>query len=84
MAQSIAEVSRERKAGLKRLQKASLTLDAQQEKVEREVKRLLNRKRSVPEAADMTRVLTLMQGVSAALDGMASIASDLRQLYERG
>lgn len=78
---SFAEVSRTRKAGLKRLQKASLELDAAQEKVEREVKRLLVRKNSIPEAADMTRVLSLIGGVSGALDNISMIANDLLQLY---
>ena len=80
---TLAEVSRQRKEGLKRLQKASLTLDAAQEKVEREVKRLLTRKRAIPEAQDMTRILSFMGGVSQALDSMATIANDLLQMYGR-
>lgn len=78
---TLQEVARNRKEGLKRLQKASLTLDAQQEKVEREVKRLLSRKRSIPEAADMTRVLTLISGTGQALDNMTAVANDLLQSY---
>lgn len=80
---TLAEVSRVRKEGLKRLQKASLALDASQEKVEREVKRLLTRKRAIPEASDMQRVLTLMGAVSTSLDAMATIANDLLSLYGR-
>ena len=80
---TIAEVARSRKEGLKRLQKASLALDAQQEKVEREVKRLLSRKKFVPEAADMTRVLGLIAQVSASLDAITGVAQDLLQLYGR-
>jgi hypothetical protein len=80
---TLAEVARTRKEGLKRLQKASLQLDAAQEKVERETKRLLTRKKAVPEAADMTRILSLISGVSASLDNIAGIAQDLLSLYGR-
>jgi len=80
---TLSELARQRKDGLKRLQKASLTLDAQQEKVEREVKRLLNRKKAIPESADMTRIITLLVGVSTALDSMAAIANDNLAMYGR-
>ena len=78
---TLAEVARNRKEGLKRLQKSSLTLDAQQERVEREVKRLITRKRSVPEAGDMVRVLTLISSVAQSLDNMTAVANDLLQSY---
>jgi hypothetical protein len=78
---TLAEVSRQRKEGLKRLKRASLALDASQEKVEREVNRLLSRKRSVPEQADMSRVLALIQGTATALDGIGQIAQDLFTSY---
>ena len=78
---TLAELARQRKEGLRRLQKASLNLDAQQEKVEREVKRLLTRKKSIPESSDMQRVLGLISNVSTALDGISQVANDLLQLY---
>lgn len=80
---TLSEIARQRKEGLKRLQKASLVLDAQQEKVEREVKRLLNRKKSIPESADMTRVLGLIQSVTSSLDSIATVANDLLTMYGR-
>jgi len=78
---TLAELARTRKEGLKRLQKASLDLDYKQERVEREVKRLLVRKKAVPEASDMTRVLGLIKEVSAALDAIDRVANDLLRLY---
>lgn len=80
---TLAVIARERKEGLKRLQKASLNLDAAQEKVEREVKRLLVRKRAIPESEDMVRVLSLISGTSNALDNMATVAQDLLNMYAR-
>jgi hypothetical protein len=78
---TIGQKVRVRKEGLRRLQRASLSLDAAQEKVEREVKRLLNRKKSIPEAADMERVLALIAQTSGALDAMSSIARDNLNSY---
>lgn len=80
---TLAVIARERKEGLKRLQKASLSLDASQEKVEREVKRLLVRKRAIPESEDMVRVLSLISGTSNALDNVATVAQDLLNMYVR-
>lgn len=80
---TLAEVARQRKEGLKRLKKASLTLDAAQEKAEREIVRLINRKKSVPEASDMVRVLSFITGVSQALDQLAGVANDLLNMYGR-
>lgn len=80
---TLSSVIRERKQGLKRLAKASLSLDAEQEKVEREIKRILVRKRAVPEAADMSRILGLISGVSVALDAMYATTNDLYQMFTR-
>lgn len=80
---TLQEIARQRKEGLKRLQKASLMLDAAQEKVEREVKRLLTRKRAIPEASDMTRVLSFIGAVSTSLDNISTIANDLLSMYGR-
>ena len=80
---TLAAVARERKEALKRLQKASLKLDYQQEIVEREVKRLLNRKKSIPEAADMQRVLGQIASVAAALNDITGIAKELLSLFSK-
>lgn len=74
---TIASVARERKQQLRELMVASLKLDAAQEKLEREVKRIINRKRSVPEMADAERLTTLAQGVESALASMVSTISSV-------
>ena len=70
---TLAQVSRERKGQLRQLLLASRKLDAVQEKLEREVKRLANRKTSVPEVSDAERLTTMAQGVDAALGNMVSV-----------
>jgi len=51
----------------------SRKLDAAQERLEREVKRLITRKKSVPELADAERVTQMAQAVEGALGGMVSV-----------
>lgn len=70
---SIAEVARQRKGQLRSLMVASRKLDAAQEALEREVKRLINRKQSVPEVLDAQRLLSLARATDGALDGMISV-----------
>lgn len=60
---------------------ASRRLDAAQETLEREVKRLLTRKRSVPELADAERLATLAQAVDTALGGMTAVISSVSQSW---
>lgn len=74
---TLASVARDRKAQLRQLMVASRTLDAKQEALEREVKRLLTRKRSVPELADAERLATMAQAVEGALGNMASVISSV-------
>lgn len=78
---TLAEVARNRKNALKELQKKSLTLDAKQEIVEREVKRLLVRKRSIPEAADIQRVISQITAVSSALSDMLMKCRDILAMF---
>jgi hypothetical protein len=54
---TLAEVSRQRKSQLRQLMVASRKLDSRQESLEREIKRLVNRKKSVPELADAERLI---------------------------
>jgi hypothetical protein len=49
--------------------------------VEREVKRVMNRKRSVPEQKDAMRILELMAAVSATMSQMASVISDIANTW---
>jgi len=74
---TLSEISRQRKSDLRTISKWSRSLDAAQEKVEREVKRILNRKRSVPEQRDAMRILELMSNVSSVMAQMSSVISDI-------
>lgn len=78
---TLASVARERKSDLRTLMVASRKLDAEQEKLEREVKRLLNRKKSVPEVADADRLAGLAQGVNAALGNMVAVIESVGQSW---
>jgi len=70
---TIASVARDRRNALKSVMTASLKLDAKQEALEREVKRIRNRKRAVPEAEDMVRLISLADTVAQALDQMVAV-----------
>jgi len=56
---------------------ASRKLDAVQESLEREVKRLLTRKRAVPELADAERLAVMAQQVNGALSSMVSVIQNV-------
>lgn len=78
---SLSELSRARKAQVRSLQTASRRLDSAQEALERECKRLLTRKRSVPEASDAARLSSLAQGVESALSSMVSLIATLSSAW---
>ncbi len=78
---TLASVSRDRKAQLRQLMVASRQLDSKQESLEREVKRLLTRKKAVPELADAERLTTMAQAVDASLSNMASVISSVAQSW---
>lgn len=67
---TVAQVARDRKNVLKALLQKSKMLDARQEALEREVKRLVARKKAVPEVVDMERLIGLADASAAALDTM--------------
>lgn len=74
---NLSEVARQRKSQLRQLMLASRKLDAAQETLEREVKRLVNRKQSVPEVADAQRLTGMAQAVEGALTAMVNVISDV-------
>lgn len=78
---TLASVARDRKSDLRTLMVASRKLDAEQEKLEREVKRLLTRKKAVPEVQDAERLAGLAQGVNAALSNMVSVIESVSQSW---
>lgn len=78
---TIAEVSRQRKTQLRQLMTASRKLDAKQESLEREIKRLVNRKKSVPELADAERLIGMGVQVEAEIQNVAGIFASLAQSW---
>lgn len=74
---TLQSVARERKAQLRQLLIASRKLDAAQESLEREIKRIVARKRSVPELTDATRLAGMAQQVEGALGNMVSVISSV-------
>jgi len=74
---TLQAVARERKNQLRQLLTVSKKLDAAQETLEREVKRLIARKRSTPEISDAIRLANLAKNVDSALSGMSSVISSV-------
>lgn len=78
---TLAAVARERKGQLKSLILASRKLDAAQESLEREAKRLVARRQAVPEVADAARLISLAQATSGALDNMIALLESLARAW---
>lgn len=78
---TLAEIARQRKGDLKSLMLASRKLDAAQESTEREVKRLLTRKRSIPEAEDAIRLINKMGEVAKALANIIALLEALSRSW---
>lgn len=70
MASSLSAEANKRKQSLRNLSKLSRRLDADQEKLEREIKRILNRKRAVPDLADIDRIVKMCAEVSASVNDL--------------
>lgn len=60
---------------------ASRKLDAAQESLEREVRRLLARKKSVPELADAERLSSMAIQVDTALGNMAGVIQNVAKSW---
>jgi len=78
---TLAAIARERKAQLRQLMMASRKLDAAQESLEREVKRLITRKKAVPELADAERLSNYAQVVDSSLGNMGQVIAALAQSW---
>ena len=70
---TLASIAKQRKSDLRTLLYASKKLDAAQEKLEREIKRLINRKKAVPELADAQRLIALIAGVNTTLNAVMEV-----------
>lgn len=78
---TLAEIARARRADLRLLLKASRKLDAKQEMLEREVKRLVNRKNSIPEQADSIRLLEMTKATDDEVASFAQVVASLSQKW---
>lgn len=78
---TLTEIVRQRKAQLGALQVQSRKLDAVQEKLEREVKRLKNRKKQVPEVADAQRLIVMAANVSKETSAMITQLNQLARSW---
>ena len=72
MASQLSALGRRRKADLKQLKILSRRLDAAQEKLEREINRIQNRKKAIPELSDFQRLTTLTDSVDQAATAFAN------------
>lgn len=78
---TLQEVVRERRGQLKALLLASRKLDAAQEMLERECKRLVNRKQSVPEVSDAARLISMATKVNQELGNMVQLLTSLSKSW---
>lgn len=76
---SLQEIARARRSDFRLLLQASRKLDAAQERLEREVKRIVSRKNAVPEAADAARIIGLAQQTATALSDMSALLQTISQ-----
>lgn len=74
---TLAQVIRERRKDLQGIRKLSRKVDAAQEAAEREIVRLQNRKRSVPEPDDLVQIINLMAAQDAAQQQLASTIQEV-------
>jgi len=81
MASSLTRIATERKAQLRNLTAASKKLDARQEALEREIKRLVNRKKAVPEIVDAERLASMAQGVEGAFREMVGVINSVASAW---
>jgi len=68
---TLADIAKRRRADFREILRLSRALDAAQERVEREIKRLVSRKKAIPEVADAQRVLSLISVTNQALSAIA-------------
>jgi len=69
---TLAQIARGRKDVLKQLLLKSRALDTAQEALEREVKRLVGRRKSIPEVVDMQRLVSLADRSAVAMSTMVT------------
>jgi len=78
---TLASIAKQRKADLKTLLYVSRKLDAAQEKLERECKRLITRKRAIPEIQDAQRLVTLIAATNTTLNAMMEVVDRFERAW---
>lgn len=78
---TVAEISRSRKNELKSLLQSSRRLDTVQEALEREVLRIKNRKKAVPELEDAERLIKMAQAIASALANIVALLEALARAW---
>jgi hypothetical protein len=74
---NLAQIASARKRDFRLLLKSSRNLDAKQEALEREIKRLTTRKNAVPEVADALRITGLIGNTQTALNEMSNLMESI-------
>jgi len=78
---TLSAIGRERKAQLRQLRAASRRLDTKQEALEREIRRIIERKRAIPELKDGERLATLATAVAVEMNNVASVINSLSHAW---
>jgi hypothetical protein len=78
---TVAEIARSRKNELKSLLASSRRLDTVQEAMEREVLRIKNRKKAVPELEDAERLIKMAQAISQTLANLVALLEALARAW---
>ena len=78
---SLNEIRRARKKGFVRIRQGLRSVDTAVEAAQRFVQRKLNLKRSIIEAADMDRLLTILRAIDAALRAVIKIIEAIRGVF---
>lgn len=78
---TLASIAKQRKADLRTLLFVSRKLDAAQEKLERECKRLITRKRAIPEVQDAQRLVTLIAATNTTLNAMMEVVDRFERAW---
>ncbi len=78
---TLSQVARERKDALRALRKLSISLDAAQEAVDRELVRLINRKKAVPESGDLEKVGALLANMNSRYNILLKGVQDVGRAF---
>lgn len=70
---TLAQISRERKKVFRNLRSQMRTLDTAQEKAQRRIRQVVNRKRQIPEEKDLMEVSKMLNDVLANLNSLYKI-----------